>query len=233
VLGPLFPFIEDSIAEMMALMPPELMSMVGNVDMSTPQGWLSGEMYSIMAPAAVIYVAIASGSKAFAGEMEAGSMGLLVVNAVSRTRIAFDKAVALLIHVSLTALLTGLGVWLGIVIADLPVAADGVVAITLHLALLGTATGALAMLVAVMTGRRMLALLVAAGVAFVAYIWASFLPLADALAGVAGLSPWFHYNASDPLLNGIDWISAAILAAISAVLLGVGISRFQRRDLAG
>ena len=91
----------------------------------------------------------------------------------------------MLVHVAVAALLTGLGVWLGIPIADLPIATGNVLAMTLHLALLGTAAGALALLLSVVLGRWKLGLLLAAVVAFVAYVVASFLPLSESLEGLA------------------------------------------------
>lgn len=233
VLGPMFTSVRDSLVDFMELMPPELVAMVGGVDMTTPEGWISGEMFSIMAPAAVIYVAIASGAKAFAGEMEAKSVGLLVANPVSRRRIGVDKAVAMLIHVGLASLIMAVGIWLGIVIGDLPIPAANLAAVTLHMALLCAATGGLAMLIAVATGRRMLGLLLAAGVAFVAYLMSWLLPLSDALEPLAVLSPWYHYNGSDPLANGAHWVSLLILAALTVVTLWASVRVFERRDLPG
>lgn len=233
VLGPMYTFIEDTISEMMALLPPEMLRMVGNVDMSTPGGFISGEMYSMMAPAAVIYVALASGAKAFAGEVEAGTIGLLAANPVSRRRLAVDKTLAMLIHVVLASLLTFLGVWLGIAIAGLPVSGGNLAAMTLHMILLSTAAGALCTLIAVLTARRMLSLLVAAAVAFVAWVVASFLPLAESLEGLAGFSPWYHYNAADPLANGLDPVSVALLLILTAVLSAATVVAFERRDLPG
>ena len=233
VLGPMFVPMQDSIGEMMAMIPKEFTSFLGGADMATPAGFLNGEMYSMMAPAAVIWVAIASASKALAGEIEAGSMGLLAINPVSRRHLATDKALAMLVHVALASLLTGLGVWIGALVADLPVAASDVLAVSLHLALLGTAAGGLALLLSVITGRRMLSLSLAAGAAFLAYVVASFLPLSESLESLAGLSPWYHYNGSDPLSNGPDVVSAGILALLTAALLGASVWLFERRDIPG
>ncbi len=233
VLGPMYTSVRGSLLDFMELMPPELVAMVGGVDMTTPAGFISGEMFSIMAPAVVIYVAIASGAKAFAGEMEARSVGLLVANPVSRRRIGVDKAVAMLVHVALASLLMAAGTWLGIIIGDLPVPAANLAAITLHMALLCAATGGLAMLIAVLTGRRMVGMLLAAAVAFVVYIVASFLPLAGSLEALSRLSPWYHYNGSDPLANGADWGSIVILVALTTVPSAAAVLAFERRDLPG
>jgi ABC-2 type transport system permease protein len=232
VLGPMFVPMQDSIGQLMALLPEEVTSFFGGADMATPSGFLNGEMYSMMAPAAVILVAVVSAAKALAGELEAGSLGLLASNPVSRRRLATDKAAAMLIHVAVASLLTGLGVWIGILVAGLPIDPANVLAASLHLALLGTTTGALALLLSVVTGRRLASMLLAAAAAFVAYVVAAFLPLSESLKGFAGLSPWYHYNSSDPLSNGVDWVSAGILALLTAGLLVASVWRFERRDLA-
>ncbi len=233
VLGPMFVPMQDSIGQMMAMIPEEFVRFLGGADMATPAGFLNGEMYSMMAPAAVIWVAIVSASKALAGEIEAGSMGLLAINPISRRHLALDKAGAMLVHVAVASLLTGLGVWVGVLIADLPIPAMNVLAVSLHLALLGTATGALALLFSVITGRRMPSLLLAAAAAFVAYVLASFLPLSDSLRGLVAVSPWHHYNGSDPLANGLDVGSAGILAALTALLLWAAVVRYERCDIPG
>jgi ABC-2 type transport system permease protein len=233
VIGPIYVSTAETLSEFMELMPRELLAMVGGSDMSTPAGFMNGELYSLMAPAAVIFVAITSAAKAVAGEMEARSIGLLVANPVTRTRLAVDKAVAMLIHTALASLIMMLGVWLTVVITPLPIEAANVAAMTLHLILLGSTAGGLAMLVAVVTGRRLVGILVAAAVAAVAYIWSAFLTLAEALAGLAVLSPWYHYNGSDPLSSGLEPFSASLLAVLTALLLLASIRAFERRDLPG
>jgi len=232
VLGPMFVPMQDSIGRLMALLPKGFTSFFGGADMATPSGFLNGEMYSMMAPAAVILVAVVSAGKALAGELEAGSLGLLAINPLSRRRIATHKAAAMLIHVAIASLLTGLGVWIGILLAGLPIDPTNVLAVSLHLALLGAATGALALLLSVLLGRRVASMLLAAAVAFVAYVVAAFLPLSYSLVGFVSLSPWYHYNGSDPLSNGVAWFSAGILALVTVLLLVAAVWRFERRDLA-
>ena len=60
---------------------------------------------------------------------------------------------------------------------------------------------------------------------------ASFLPLSASLKGLAGLSPWYHYNGSDPLSNGVDLVSAGILAFLTLAALVASVWLFERRDI--
>ena len=45
------------------------------------------------------------------------------------------------------------------------------------------------------------------------------------------LSPFFYYNAADPLANGLHPAHAAVLLAAIAILLGAGYAGLRRRDL--
>jgi ABC-2 type transport system permease protein len=68
-------------------------------------------------------------------------------------------------------------------------------------------------------------------VAVFAYAWSSFVPMADAIADWAWLSPWHHYIGTDPLGSGIDWPSAALLAILAVLPLVAGVYLFRRRDI--
>lgn len=232
-MGPMFVSMADSIAEMMSSMPDSFMAIAAGADMATPAGFYTGEVYSIMAPFVVIYVALASITKAFAGEVEDMSMGLLIANPVSRTRLAVNKFLAMIVHAIVAASLIGLGTWLGVTIGGLDVATSNIVAITVHLAVLAVMFGALAMVISVVSGRRLVALLSVFMIALVAYLWSGFVPLVDSIASLANLSPWHHYIGGDPLSQGVDLGSLALLVVLTAVFVGTGIALFRRRDIPG
>ncbi len=59
----------------------------------------------------------------------------------------------------------------------------------------------------------------------------SFLPLDEDLADFARVSPFYYYLTSDPLMTGMDWGHAAVLAGSSLALLGLAVVLFGRRDL--
>ncbi|MEE8374828.1 MAG: hypothetical protein V3S26_00725, partial [Acidimicrobiia bacterium] len=66
-----------------------------------------------------------------------------------------------------------------------------------------------------------------------AYFLNSFMPLSENYAGWAKLSPFYYYQTSNPLVNGMAWGDAAVLAGIFIVLIAASIPLFQRRDLRG
>jgi len=232
-MGPMYASLEDTIAEVMGSMPDVFRAIAGVADETTAAGFYTAEVYSMVAPFVVIYVALASATKAFGGEVEDRTMGLLMANPVPRTRLAIDKLAAMVVHVVLVSVLIGLGTWVGVVIGGLDVSSGNVVAITVHMALLAVVFGTLGMIVSIATARRIMALLAVMLVALVAYLWSGFVPLVDSIAGLASLSPWYHYIGSGPLLNGMDWASAALLVIMASLLAVIAIALFKRRDISG
>ena len=69
------------------------------------------------------------------------------------------------------------------------------------------------------TGRVATAVYGTIGVALGSHLLNSFLPLSDRFAGWARLTPNYYYLTSDPLVNGMTWAHAAVLAAITVMLL--------------
>lgn len=230
-MGPMWLALEDVIAEMLDQFPPEILSIAGGADMATPSGWYTGEMYSIVVPFAVIFVAVSSAARAFGGEIENRTVGLVMATPTPRGRLAFDKVVAMVVHVVIAAGLVALLTWIGIVASDIDIPVANVLAISLMLSLLSIVVGGIAMVVSIWIGRAVPAILAGLLLALVMYAWSSFAPMADEIADLAWLSPWHHYIATDPMGSGVDWPSAALLAVLAVIPLGAGLYLFRRRDI--
>jgi len=230
-MGPMWLALEDVIGEMIDQFPEQLLAIAGGADMATASGWYTGEMFSIVVPFAVIFVAAASGARAFGGEVENRTIGLVMSTPTRRTRLALDKGMAMVVHVLIAAGLVGFMTWVGIVVSGIDIGVSEVFAITLMLSLLAVFVGGISMVVSIVAGRGTLAILVGMLLAVVMYAWSSFVPMADAIAEMAWLSPWHHYIATDPMGSGVDWASAALLAVLAIVPIVGGVYLFKRRDI--
>ena len=69
------------------------------------------------------------------------------------------------------------------------------------------------------------------GAALFFHLFNSLGALNDGLADLGWLTPFSYYLGNDPLNNGIDWVDAAVLATLSAILIGLSFVLFQRRDI--
>jgi ABC-2 type transport system permease protein len=231
LIGLMFNGLQADLATISEDLPEGVMALVGNVDMGTPEGWLTGELYSLVVPIALIALAATMGSRALGSEEKTGTMGLLLARPISRSRIVLGKSAAMLINVGIAVVLTSIGVALGSWLGDLGVGTTEILATSLMAGLLASVFGALAFALGAATGRVPLAAFGSAGAAFVAYLANSMLPLSDNLSDFAKLSPFYYYLTGDPLVNGIDWSHALVLGGLTAGLIALSLVLFNRRDL--
>jgi len=233
--GSLWPSIRDqsSVTELMDQMPEVLRSLLAASDMSTPVGYVQAELLGLTGPLLVILFAVLTGSNAIAGEEDRRSLDLLLANPVSRTRVVLERMAAM--TVGIAVLVTAIGLALGAagVFAGLELPGDRVAAAMLHLGLLGAVFGALAAMVGAATGRLAVSRAVPAVAAVLAYLVNGLAPLVDWLEPFRGLSPFAQYANHVPLVNGVSTSGVLVALGTAAVLGGVAVASFRRRDIAG
>jgi len=232
LIPPLYNFIPDDFINVFATFPDALVAMIGGVDMGTPTGFLTGEVFSLVGPIAVIVLTATMGARSLAGEEESRTMDLLMSNPISRSKLVLEKVQAMIAWAFLFGVVTFSGTWIGVWIAGLDeVGVEGVASISLLLTLFGLVYGGFALLISAASGKRGVATMVTTGIALATWFMFSFFPLSETLEPIARLSPFHWYLGSDPLLNGFDWTGASLLVGAFVVLVMASIPLFQRRDL--
>lgn len=231
MIGPMYNFIEDSLQGFSDTFPEALLALVGGGDVSTPEGWYQVETFGLMAPIAVMIVTVIMGGRALAGEEANRTMGLLLANPISRSAVLLQKTLAMVLYGLAVGFATFAGVAVGSLVGGLGMDMGNIAATSLLVTLLGLVFGALALALSAGTGRVPVATYGAVGVALVLFLLNAFLPLNNRLAGYAKWSPFYYYLSSDPLNNGMHWGHGALLAGLTAALIGVSILVFRRRDL--
>lgn len=221
--------MSDTLLALTDDMPEAMLAFVGT---SAVGGYAVGELFNLLAPAALVGYAVVSGAGAIAREEEVGTLGLLSAQPVTRMRIAVSKAVGLL-----GGLVTATAVFFAAVaisewIFDIGLSMSLVAATCLHLLMLSITFGAIAFAAGAATGRPGPAAGATGGLALAAYISSALLPLADR-AEWAKVSPWYYYSGGEPLANGVEPTHLLVLAGITAVALVVAGWAFTHRDLRG
>jgi ABC-2 type transport system permease protein len=234
LLMPLFySFIPADFRELVESFPDALVAMIGGADMGTFEGFLQAEIFSITGPVAILVVTIVMGARALAGEEERHTMGLLLGNPITRSRLIVEKAIAIVAYSMAIGVATFVGTWLGSLIASQDASTVNLAATSGLLTLMGLAFGGLALAIGAATGRSRVASGTATGVALLAYFMFSFFPLSETFEPWANLSPFTLYLGSDPLVNGMAWGDGLILLGLFIVLTAASVPLFQRRDLRG
>lgn len=176
-------------------------------------------------------LALAMGAASVAGEERKGTIGLLLDNPKSRSSILLSKTAAMVF-------LTGLGtlfLWgVGLVapeILNVNITGMHVGALAFHLFMISIFFGFLAMAIGAWTGSPGISAGVAAGVLFISFIGAGLFPVIQGYENVAKAFPWYYFNGTQPVNNGIDWGHIGVLFLGIAVFATVGLIGFNRRDL--
>lgn len=231
LLGPMYSIIDEQMLTAFDDFPEALLAVFGGGDMSTPEGWYQLETFGMMAPIAVMVVTIAIGARALAGEEARGTMGILLANPISRSTVVLEKTAAMLLSGFIVGFAIFAGVAIGSVLGGLGMSIANIAATSFLVSLLGIAFGALALALSAGVGRVKVAVFVPIGAALAFHVVASFLPLSDSLAGYAKWSPFYYYLSSDPLMNGMPWGHAAVLASLTVALVAAAVILIDRRDL--
>ena len=232
VYGGFYPFAATpEYASLIESMPPGLAEAFGWDDIASPHGYLGSTVFGILGPVLALVMVIGLGSRAIAGSEEDGTLELLIAHPVSRVRVILQKAAALAIAVLGAGIVVFLSILAirGPIDLDLPVA--HIAAASLNLALFGLLFGMIALLVGAITGRKGMAVGATAALAGAAFLANGLAPQVDALAWMQNVSPFHWANGTNALRDGLDPMTALLLAGVSLVGLVAAAYSFERRDV--
>lgn len=210
---------------------PALREALNMEDIASAAGYLGSSVFGIVVPLIAVIYGIATGTRAIAGDEEAGYLDLLLAHPVGRTRLLLHRFGALTIGALALAGMVLLAMLAVRGSAKLDTISVGQFAAQcLALALLATLFGTIAITIGAATGSRAAALAGSAVVGVLAYAGNTFASQIGAdVARYA--SPFHYYIGNEPLRNGFQWADLGILAATIAVLVFVATTAFNRRDL--
>ncbi len=211
---------------------PEVFRTLMDIPANADVGSLAyGAIYGSYGTLTMAALALSMGSSSIAGEERKGTMGLLLGNPKSRTSVLVSKAASLVLLLGLGSLaLWGAGV-ASAAILSVETGGMHVGALVLHMCVISIFFGFLAMAIGAWTGSPGMASGVAAGVMFISFVGAGLFPIIDGWENVTKAFPWYYFNGSKPVTNGIDWGHLAVLFAGIVVFAIVALVGVNRRDL--
>jgi ABC-2 type transport system permease protein len=185
--------------------------------------------------AAACVIACGTAVRAIAGEIEGGTLDLVLSRPVERTRYLAAYLVFTLSSLAAIAGLYGLGAYAAwLIVQPDPGSLSGpsLARASLYLALLFWAIAGYSLLCSAWARERGRALGLATGLTIGLYAWNFLASLVGTLAPFARISPWYWFNPSPVLAGGgFPYGDASVLAAVAAVCCGAAAVRFLRRDV--
>jgi ABC-2 type transport system permease protein len=225
-------FDDPDMQELIANYPSEIMEALNYTEIATAAGYLNATVYGLVVAMLMIVYAVSSGTRMIAGDEEAGTLDLILVHPVGRVRVALARYLAFVVSVgviSLILLVVMLAISVPAKLTSIPL--ENLVAMHLHLLFFGALFGAVTFAVGTASGSRVLALSIGAGVAVLGFAANGVLRQIEGLEWTKDLSPFDWLNGSAPLTNGVHVIDLAVMALLSAILVGFGLWAFDRRDI--
>jgi ABC-2 type transport system permease protein len=211
---------------------PEAMRELFNLDdFRTGAGFLNAELFSAMVPILFLIYAIGRGARAIAGEEEAGTLDVLLVTRMTTARLLAEQAAALLAGLSALGAVLYTAVLAGSALFGLGVGAGPLLSATLATVLLAFEFGCLALAAGAVTGRRAVAIGVAAAAAVAAYLLYVAGQLVTAVEPWQPLSPFTQAIGGGPIGAGFQ-PEHLVMPVIAVLLLAAAAPAFARRDIA-
>ena len=196
-------------------------------------GLAIGYVFGSFGALVVAVMAIAMGSAAIAGEERNGTMKILLANPKSRTQVLLSKALTLVLLAALTVAALWISVHPMAALLSVEISGLNVEALAIHLYVNTVFYGMLALSIGAVTGNRDTATGAASGILVISFFAVGLLPLVEGLEDPRKAFPWYYFDGSEPVYNGIAWGHLLVLVVASAVLLVVAVVGFNRRDLKG
>ncbi len=222
----------DQLDQLVKSLPPQLRGLVGNAsDFKTLGGYMDTVIFNLRVPLVTVTMAILFGISLTAADEEQGTMSTLLAQPVSRSRVAWEKFVALTVCVGIVhvGVLCGLGAAL-LSIGD-TYNIGLLLAITFGSFLLAMVFGSLAFGLGLAWGKKGRASAIVASVAMLAFVLQSLAPSVKSLEQVQKVSPFYYYVSPGIAANGLDWsfVYLQILLILTLGCIGWGI--FRHRDV--
>jgi ABC-2 type transport system permease protein len=229
-----YPMINTpEMLEALEAYPQALLDALGFTAITSAAGYLGSTTFGLLGPALIIVFAAVTGGSAIAGEEEGGRLDLTLAHPVSRWSVVIQRFAAIVVGMLVVCAVLAIALVAITGPAQLgEVGAANLFAASFQLALLGSFFGALALGVGAATGRRSLVVVVVAVVAVVGYFGNNLAPTIEGLAWLADLSPFQYYQGGRPLVNGLQVADAAVLTFAALLLVALGGTFFDRRDVA-
>ncbi|HEU5111380.1 MAG TPA: ABC transporter permease subunit [Micromonosporaceae bacterium] len=218
------------LEELLAGYPEAMRELFGLEEFATGAGFLNAELFSAMLPLLFIVFGISRGARAIAGEEEAGTLEVLLSTRVSPAALLLQQAAVLGTAVSVLGVLTYGAVLASSVAFGMGVGAADLAGAVLAMVLLGVEFGWLALAIGAATGRRGVAIGLAAAAAVASYLLYAAGTMVAAVEPWLPLSPFFQALDGGPLGAGLP-AAYGWLALVPTVVVAAALPVFDRRDI--
>lgn len=228
-MAAIFPSIRTTISDVADKYPSGLMEAFGADDMSTVEGYIHAEMFSLIVPLALALFAARSIMRMIVTAEERGDLDVILSLPLSRRALVTAAAVTTWLTTAGILLLTGVITWLTAGVSGAGLSAGAMAAGAAGVLPLAAFAAGVAAVAGGLTSRGSTVTAVAMGTIVAMYAIDLAGRLVDSLDPLRYASVFRWYGA--PLTDGLDVPAFAGLLLVAAALTAVGAALLDRRDL--
>ncbi|MCS7179202.1 MAG: ABC transporter permease subunit [Anaerolineae bacterium] len=217
--------------QMLRAFPPEALAFLGNIrSFATIDGYMTGSLLSYLPLVLAIY-AIGAAVGLITGEIENGTMDILLAHPLPRWRVVLEKYAALVAALAAICLIFGLSMAAGGLTIGSDVPPGRWLLAGFHLLPLTLLYGSVAFALACAIRGRTAAIATATTLVVGGYILNGLVPLSEHLRPLEKWTVYYWYITGRPLGSGIIPEHVAILLGGSLLCLLAALIAFGRRDI--
>lgn len=205
----------------------------GNISIATFDGFLTLEYFSLMWVIIVFAFSISVATSTIAGEIQQGTMELLLSQPISRLSIIITRMFFHLAGLLIIIAATMLPIVVGVPVIDAEIDYAGLLALSFSSLLFYLALGSIAFLLSAILSDRGRAVFISVGILIASYAIDILAAFNDTINKVAFLSLFDYYDPYRYLHDvSFAWGDLAVLGALSLISSVGATVWFMRRDIA-
>ena len=234
----MFPSIEeqaDAFTEVFENFPPAVFEIFGieSLNMSTLESFLSVEHFSLVLPIMILFLLISVAGRAIAGEIEAGTVELLIGRPVSRLKLFLSRyasGLGVLIVFTIIAVFSVVPLAL---LHGVEFQIESFAAGALIVFLFGWAVFSMAVMFSSLFSERSKVYMACGGILLLMYVLNVVALLKDNLDALKYFSFFHYYAYSDAVIHqSLYGTGCLVFVCMSIVCTAVGLAWFMKRDIA-
>lgn len=214
-------------------LPAQLVEALGYDQLASGAGYVQSTYFGQMGFLLLTIAAVLWGSAAIAGAEESGRAELDLAHGIGRVQYALESALSVLLRLLWLGAFSGLVIWALNEPSELGLEPLRLIDASAAMTGLAFLTAAAALLAGAVTGRRVWATGVGAGIAVLGYILQALAKQSDELSWLHGLSPYAWAFDPSPLAEGADAGGLALTWGLAAVVAAASAPALRVRDLRG
>ena len=228
-----FPTLKNSdLGQTFAQLPPQLAKLAGDsLSFTTIQGYVGEQLFGLRMPMMTIILAIVLFTGITATDEDRGTLASQLTLPVSRARLLIEKYLAAVTILVIIHIAVGVGIIATLAGIHESLSIARLIETIFGCLLLSLSFGSIAFFLGAATGIRSITIGITSYLVFQAYLLSSLVSSVDDLKPVEKLSFFHYYPSGEIMRQGLRGWDSIILVGVIGILVVLGLSIFNKRDI--